>query len=320
MQSPVETSGKEEMTKIASELFSIIPGIERATRVPDKEAGQLKESDFIQEFVNKNRPCLVKGAIRHWPAIQKWRHEDYWIDNCRNEEKKILSHMNYYSSRRRFKDSETMHFHDGIRRLFANTDPIFSIPSQPVEETNLFGGVIKDLADFSFLSKKSPPLWDSSRALFIYRRAATAWHVHYCDETLMCQVKGAKEVVLLPPDMPETRYVTEFLEAEQYLKGQKLDQSLDLKPRIATVEEGDALYIPPYWFHCVVPKDGEVGFTSLTVFRSPWHIYGNLFNYFVKRTYKIAWENARGPYRRKILVWGCRAVLANLVRKMTGKK
>ena len=135
----------------------------------------------------------------------------------------------------------------------------------------------------------------------------------------MCQIKGAKEVLLLPSNMPKVGYVTEFLENEKYLKGEKLDPSLDLKPRAATVEEGDSLYIPPHWFHAVVPKDGHAGFTSLTVFRSPWHIYGNFFKFFVRRTYTTAWKTAKRQDQRRILQLCCYAFFSQLIRKLTGK-
>lgn len=320
MSTPVKNADLDEMAGIASELFNIIPGVAKAIPVPAVQAGELKEKVFKRQFVDRNKPVLIKGAVRHWPAVNKWRTPEYWIANCKNEPRRVIPHMNYSTDKRRASGSETMPFHDAIRRLFSGKDRVLSIPSEPVAENNLYSGVIKDLADFSFLSRRALPLADGPRALFIYRRAATAWHVHYCDETLMCQVNGAKQVILLPPDMPRASYVTEFLEHEQFLKGEQMDPSLELRPHGAIVEEGDALYIPPHWFHCVVPRDGEAGFTSLTVFRSPWHIYGNLFSYFVRRTYKILWQTAPRQYRGRILRWGCYAVLTRAARILTGNR
>lgn len=289
-----------EMKKIATELFSVIPGIDRALTVPVVQAENLTSREFLHDRVAMNSPCLIKGAVKNWPASKKWRDKDYWIATCRNETKAITTHMNYYSWKRKKEGSEKLPFHEAIERLFEGKDHIFSIPSQVVNEQSLFAGIIKDVPGFSFLEKKQSPLWDSPRGLFIYRRAATAWHVHNCDETLMCQVKGAKRVALLPSTMPMARKVATFLESEAYLEGKALDATLDLKPRVVIVEEGDALYIPPHWFHCVVPTDGELGFTSLTVFRSPWHIYGNFSNYFVRRLYRQTMKNA--PLKFKVVI------------------
>lgn len=307
-----------EMSKIAEELFSIIPGMQHASQVPVLESEKLTEREFKNEWVARNQPCLIKGAVKNWPAVKKWKDKNYWIATCRNDKREIITHMNYYSWKRKGEGSESMPFHDAIERLFAGGDHIFSIPSQVVTENNLFAGIIKDIPGFTFLLNKQKPIWDNARGLFIYRRASTAWHVHYCDETLMCQVKGAKQVAMLPPYMPEAKHVTDFLESEAYLDGKALDQSLDLKMQRVTVEEGDSLYIPPHWFHCVVPTNGELGFTSLTVFRSPWHKYGRFSNYFVPRLYQRTFKGASAGMKVVIPFLAGFAVLSYFWRRITG--
>lgn len=319
MQTELKKDERAEMSELARELFSVIPGIERAISVPVHQAESLTEDIFTNEQVAMNSPCLIKGAVKNWPASKKWRDKEYWFATCENVPRQVVTHMNYYSWDRK-KDSEKMPFHDAIERLFEGRDHIFSIPSQVVNETNLYRGVIKDLPGFSFLVNKRPPLWDDPRGLFIYRRAATAWHVHNCDETLMCQIKGTKKVALLPPTMPGAKDITSFLETESYLEGKTLDKSLDLKVRIVTVEEGDSLYIPPHWFHCVVPIDGELGFTFLTVFRSPWHVYGDFSKFFVRRLYKHALKNAGIGFKLIIPFLACYAGLSHYYRKLTVRK
>lgn len=312
-------SDVDEMKEVAKEWFSIIPGIDRAPSVPVLKAEDLSEREFIMNWVSKNRPCLIKGAVKNWPASQKWKNKNYWIENCKNDNKDIVTRMNYFSWKRRKEGRETLPFHAAIDRLFTGTDHIFSMPAQLITENNTFGGVVKDLPGFRFLQKKQPPLWDSERVIYIYRGASTAWHVHNCDETLMSQVKGTKMVALLPSTMPHAKFVTNFLEREKYLEGEMLDPSWNLKPLVATVEEGDALYIPPHWFHCVVPKDREVGFTFITGFRSPWHIYGNFSNFFVRRLYKRVVTES--PVRAKVTApfLAMYAGLSRLVKKTTGK-
>lgn len=319
MENVLYLKDTNEMQEIAGELFSVIPNIDKAVSVSVVQADRLTEKEFASNWVAKNTACLIKGAVRSWPAVEKWKKKEYWVNTCRNEERKIITHMNYYGWSRKNAGSVQMPFHDAMERLFNNVDHIFSIPSQVVNEQSLFGGIIKDLPGFSFLKPGPPPLIDQPRGLFIYRRASTAWHVHNCDETLMCQVKGAKKVALLPSWIPQARLVTEFLEKEKYLEGGRLDKALDLQPRIALVEEGDALYIPPHWFHCVVPLDGELGFTSLTVFRSPWHVYGNFSSYFVRRLYKMAFRNANAGLKCMIPVWGIYAALRYYLRRLTGR-
>jgi hypothetical protein len=110
----------------------------------------------------------------------------------------------------------------------------------------------------------------------------------------MCQINGTKRVGLLPPGIPKAKFVSEFLNAERYLEGEALDADLDLKPMIVDVEEGDALYIPPYWYHGVMPVDDKVGFTLAFCWRSPIHILGKFSIYFVRKLYRhFMW-----PFRR----------------------
>ena len=307
-----------EMEELANSFFSIIPGIERPATVPVLTADTLKEDVFKNEWVAKNKPCLIRGAVKHWPAIEKWRHKDYWIAMCRNFEAKVYPHQNFIGTGRQEAGLEKMLFYDAIERLFQNKDHVFSMPGEQVhikEAKKRFARVKEDLRGFSFLPSAPGPRYYKRIRLFIYRRAATNWHYHGVDETLMCQVNGAKRVALLSPGIPRPGYVTKFLLREAYLNGEVLDRSLNLAPLITDVAEGDALYIPPYWHHAVVPKDGEIGFTVAFCWRSPLHILGNFSNYFVRNLYKQGMWPLTG-YSFLLPVLGCAAGLSYFIQKM----
>ncbi|WP_367865346.1 cupin-like domain-containing protein [Pedobacter sp. WC2423] len=278
-----------EMRELASKLFSAIPGIKDAGSIDIMEVKNLNAHDFKTKFLDKNTPCLIRSAVRHWPAVDKWKKQKYWVNTCDNREITIIPNINFFDLTKRMENSVNLSFHDAIERLFNNVDRTFSIPGQYIGESTLYSGLKDDIKGFSFLPFLAKPLWDREKSLFIYRRAATTWHVHYCDETLMCQVNGTKIVALISPNHSRPSYVTDFLENELYLRGQLMDQNLNLEPKIVEVTEGDALYIPPGWFHCVIPKDAEIGFTLACNFRSPLHINGNLSNYFTRKLYKKAW-------------------------------
>lgn len=289
-----------EMGELADKLFSAIPGIKNATSVTTVNVEELSARVFKTKFVNRNTPCLIKGAVKHWPAVEKWKKKEYWINTCEDQPVTIFPNMNFFNLNKRTVDKEKMSFHDAIERLFQGSDHTFSIPAQFVGDSTLYAAAKKDIKGFPFLSSPAKPLWDRENSLFIYRRAATTWHVHYCDETLMCQVNGTKLVAIIPADIPKPADVIDFLEKESYLTGLTMDPDLKLNPIIVEVMEGDALYIPPGWFHCVVPKDAEVGFTLACNFRSPLRVNGNLSNHFTRKLYKNAWST---PYLKvKLMV------------------
>jgi hypothetical protein len=266
--------------------------------------------------VYKNKACLVKGAVARWPAVQKWKDRNYWHETCKNFKIDVYKHQNYNDHD--MQKGEVMEFHDAIDRLFSKEDDVFSMPSETIKEGQRFGGVLKDVKDFPFVSSSVMPRMYDHRRFFIYRKAATSWHYHNIDETLMCQVNGTKKVALLSPDIPNAKYVTDFLFKEKYLSGQTLDQSLELKPMLVTVEEGDALYIPPYWHHGVVPNDNEVGFTLAYCWRSPWHKFGNLSNYFVRKLYSDGFK-LRQPISAALPFIAVYAGIVYAGRKITGK-
>lgn len=306
-----------EMEKTINDFFSIIPGIENAAPAPAVDAQALKEDVFIREWVSRNRPCLIKGAVKHWPAVEKWRHKDYWLSKCENFEVSVYPHQNYINQTLHNNGHERMQYHDAIERLFSNKDHVFSMPGEQITENNRFAAILNDLGTFTFMPSPDPPRWYEKRRFFTYRRAHTAWHYHGVDETLMCQVNGAKRVALFSPSIPQAKHVTHFLLKEKYLEGQALDQNLDLKPIIADVEEGDALYIPPYWHHGVVPKDGEIGFTLAFCWPSPIHILGDFSNFFVRDLYREAmWPLGIKTFLLPLL--GCYAGFMHYKRKLIG--
>jgi ribosomal protein L16 Arg81 hydroxylase len=66
--------------------------------------------------------------------------------------------------------------------------------------------------------------------------------------------------------------------AENYYDDRTAFDSLhahDLCWLTATVEEGDALYIPPLWWHGVVPLTEAFGATAAVTWRSPIPIIAN---------------------------------------------
>jgi dTDP-4-dehydrorhamnose 3,5-epimerase-like enzyme len=309
------TSELPELEALNDIFFSFIPGIKEARPVPVVAATHLTARAFHNDWVSKNKPCLVKGAVKDWPAVTAWRNKDYWRAACENFNIRVYLDMNHNSPE--LHRETIMPFHDAIDRLFARRDAVFSMPSERIEHNGPFSALLKEMNDFPFVSPQLMPRMYEHRRLFLYRKAATAWHYHNIDETLMCQVNGAKKVVLLSPRIPRPEFVTRFLNDEWYLQGKLLDPALKLNPYTVTVEEGDALYIPPYWHHGVVPADTQIGFTLAYCWKSPWHILGDFSNYFVRDLYKKAiWPlNRFTPF---LPFLGCYAGMSLLWRKMRG--
>lgn len=303
----------DEMEEMSKSFFCIVPGIENARGVPVLNAEDLSRDAFIKDWVNNNEPCLIKGAVKHWPASYKWSNIEYWKSACSNFQLCAYPHHNH--GRIKHRKGENMEFYDAIDRLFSGNDYIFSMPSEPISSGSRFEKLIDDLPGFKFFP--NPPksrLYDRMR-IFMYRRAATTWHYHDTDETLMCQIKGGKKVALFSPGIKNPMHVAAFMQQELHLEGQSLNPDISLDPFIAYVEEGDALYIPPYWHHGVVPMDGEVGFTLAYCWASPFHKFGDFSNAFVRKLYKDALTPIRKVSFFMPVIAFC-GITASLFRKL----
>jgi hypothetical protein len=109
----------------------------------------------------------------------------------------------------------------------------------------------------------------------MFRNAGTTWHYHGFDETLMCQVVGNKRVGLLKVGNPYHKILCNIFYREDYYEDPSVFYELadaNLQWFSADLEDGDALYIPPLWWHGVAATSDRAGVTAPIVWRSPPHI------------------------------------------------
>lgn len=273
-------------TDLEQELFSIIPGLEDAKEVMEVNAADLSQKKFYEQWVNKNNPCVIRGACKHWPASEKWHKTEFWKSTIENFDLHVSNHRNFNDDERQKANREKKSFHEAIEEIFSPGDTILSIPAEEIHPSSYYHPLNADITGFTFLPNPPKPRGYSEKRFFLYRGASTAWHFHRSDETLMTQVVGSKKVMLLPTEIPDPEGTIDFLENERQLEGKKLDSSLKFEPYIVEVREGDALYIPPQWFHAVVPVDMNGGVTLAYCWGSPWHKLGDLRNYFTRKLYR----------------------------------
>jgi hypothetical protein len=133
-----------------------------------------------------------------------------------------------------------------------------------------------DLGGIAFLSGAAPAFSYPPARYFFYRNAGTTWHYHPFDETLMCQIVGSKRIGLLNVHTPSNAAVRALFLKEDYYDDPVLFDSLAGLPWFsADLEEGDSLYIPPLWWHGIVPTHDGFGATATVTWRSPLHVDAN---------------------------------------------
>lgn len=135
------------------------------------------------------------------------------------------------------------------------------------------GGVMDSMAediDDNWLYESTPPsCMYPKRRVFIYKGCVSLWHKHPLDDHLTYQIRGSKDFVLLDPTQSER--INDINRNELYSFGFDIDKYpkwRGIRPISARLNAGDAIYIPPLWWHTVVPVDQQLGVTLASTWGS----------------------------------------------------
>ncbi|MBA1228908.1 transcription factor [Pseudomonas viridiflava] len=270
--------------------LSRFPNYAQAKPVEVIDALSISREDFVRRYVNYNRPCLIKNAVRHWPAFEKWKQSGYIKAHSRNSDvvvrSKIISEVVGWSNPEvrsaLIQYSEQVHkdipFHEFLDSLGVGDHPLVA-DSCGFKEGEALEQMRHDVGGLPFMPELSTPLHYPPYRSFMYRNSYTDWHFHSADETFMSQVVGAKEVLLLPPDEASWQALRPVVEEAGYLYDidtQRFPGTRNLRAVRAVVEPGDALYIPVYWWHAVQSMDNAIGATVAATFKTPLHVIGDM--------------------------------------------
>lgn len=254
------------------QVLTNVPAMRTAPGVPELDARTLTADVFNRDYVAHSRPCVIRGAVKHWAALEKWRDKEY-LKRSSGQHPVSLLLCELHATKRRIAGRErTMTFAEAIDCLHSEQTERailgFQIPTE----------ILPDIGDVAFLGKTEPAFWYHRARGFFYRRAGTAWHIHQFDETLTCQLIGSKKIGLVSSAHPFNMDLRYIFYTEDYYDDPTAFAELDgvnLPWFSVTLEEGDALYIPPLWWHGVTPQTETFGITTALTWRSPPHVIAN---------------------------------------------
>jgi hypothetical protein len=248
-------------------IFAHVPAMKAAAPVVERRADSLSEDEFLSEYVAKSRPVVIREAVAHWPARLRWRDKDYLKRRSGHHRVFAYPHENLNVTARNVIGRRELSFADAIDVLHApETDMGFVGTAMPIE-------LLSDVGDFRFFSgPPEPAFFYHDIRYFLFRNAGTTWHYHPMDETLMCQLIGRKRVGLLHALSPRPHTIRDIFVRETYYTDPAAFDGFDNSGYAwleADVDEGDALYIPPLWWHGVVAVGRDFGVTAPVTWRSP---------------------------------------------------
>lgn len=299
---------------IDKRILDNIPGMANARQVPSIDAAGLTEARFRSDYVDRNLPVLIKGAIRHWPAVGKWTDKRYLADKVGHNNVNLYRHVNLQNDATMKKNAIPSKMSDALDVLHGDGDDVIFLPFRVDVPNSKFTILKEDIQGVPFLVKPKAPLFYARARTFMYRGAGSGWHSHTLDETLMCQIGGTKRVGLMPTKGPRYKALKEIFYSDRYLDDPHVFDAMgkDFQPFVVDVQEGDALYIPPSWWHGVQPIDGQVGATLAYCWRSPLHKLSN-FSY---PTVRDMWRSAYAKPNMGMVVmpfWGVASLAAQAV-------
>ena len=232
--------------------------LSECAQIDQIDVDELTERSFKSEFVNCQRPLLVKRAVRHWSAFERWQSPQYLCDAVGEKIVHVqVAPMIEYPRpslvERMEKSLQAMSFREFVDKILNDERGYHSIHSCPMSPPAPLGPLEGDVGGLAFLPNPATARWYRNRA-FIYRGSYSDWHYHPADENFLCQIRGDKEVLLLPPDERSFQTVNEIARKVGYVYDvdrQRFPSYGGLRPYRATLSAGDALYIPTFWWHAV---------------------------------------------------------------------
>jgi len=262
------------MAKRIVKVIDLVPG--RNVELPSIENETLGHDRFWRDFVCAQQPVVIRHAVPNWPALKKWGTPGY-LEALTNREVGVSDTFNASPAGLWHQNLPKYRLDEAIARL-RNATPedtlaIRALPIPPEWKA--------DLGSYDFLgaNRDLPPRVYARDRLFIYRNASTEWHYHTTDETLTTQILGSKRISMFRLSNEDWHAYAGPIRSNLHHMEERarfFPADASLMKFEATLEPGDVLYIPPFWWHGVDPADTGFGITLAHCFRTPFNRLGSL--------------------------------------------
>jgi hypothetical protein len=241
--------------------------LDPAYGVVPRRAG-LTRAEFLSEHYAANRPVVLTDLADRWPAVSRWTPE-YLVDRVGAE---VVEVMTARDRDTRYEQNLEVHrtempFRDYVEQVESSgsTNDFYLVANNHFFERPIAGSLLADITlDDRVLDPQSPP----SQMFFWYGPAGTVTPLHHdTSNVLLTQVRGSKQVVLVPA--LESYRV--YNDVAVYSPVDPEHADLERYPLFAeatsmtvTLNAGEALLIPVGWWHHVrsLEVSISVSFTS----------------------------------------------------------
>lgn len=228
---------------------------------------------FIEQFYSRNLPVILTGAISHWPALKKWSPEyfkqkvgDQAIEVQFNREQDPLFERNSIQHKTQMSMRDYV---DLVMQTECSNNFYMTANNAKASQTSLrelFNDIdhFHDYTDHSQLDQRNF-IWFGPKGAF------TPLH-HDLTNNFLVQIYGKKKVTLIPA--LQVPHLYNDVAVFSQIANPNLPSSVESFPDLARSSkieciliEGDALFIPLGWWHCVESLDISIS-VSFTHFNT----------------------------------------------------
>lgn len=257
---------------------------DRLPHPPVERVGAIGRREFVAHYRRPRRPVVLEGLTADWPARGCWSIEH--LARVAGSRRVPL-----YASRpargrvHQHAPSDRMAVADFVDRLRAGECDLRIFFLRVVEELpDLVGDFDSPDLGLPFVRKLA--------VLFVGGAGARV-QMHFdidLADIVLCHFGGRKRVLLFPPEQTPYLYRVPFSfstffglnpEAPDYERFPAFRRARGL---VAALRHGEALYIPPGWWHYVLYDDAGLSLSLRALPRRPRNLLAALYNLVVLRT------------------------------------
>lgn len=228
---------------------------------------------FIQFYYSRNLPIILTDAINHWPALKKWSPEYFKstvgreiIEIQFNREKDPLFERNSVQHKTKMTMAD---FVDLISQTNYSNNFYMTANNAKASQLSLVQ-LFKDIGNFHNYTDHSQ-VTDRSFIWFGPKGAFTPLH-HDLTNNFLVQIYGKKKITLIPSLQVPNLYNDVAVFSK--ISDPHVENLIELFPDFSNcnkiefiLNEGEALFIPLGWWHCVESLDVSisVSFTHFNI-------------------------------------------------------
>lgn len=246
---------KSNASKTSAIIPKIAKTIKRVSDIPILEQPSLQH--FQVEHFAPQKPAQLIKCLEQWPANSKWRQINYLIEVAGNRTVPVEVGAQYVD-----KDwsQELVKFENFLERQMSDNT---CNRVEYLAQHNLFDQIPALKEDIRTPEYCCLSNFDDNSSLVEIKAwlgpSGTISTMHQDPKhNLLCQVIGAKKIILAAPDEADNLYPYEgkMLQNTSQVDAENLDferfpLARNVKFFSVTLLEGDVLYIPPKWWHYV---------------------------------------------------------------------